>query len=410
MSPARHDPAPRPEHRPELRAPRRNAGGQLRREQAVGHPGLAGEAGPAHRVAIFAASASSPPKYRAGPRTPMAHSPRPQDLDLAGRTPRPRRPRARRPAPPGRSSSGAPGRPAGQHSTSTRSVRRARCSPARILVRPGASPGARPAAVLARSRAATAGVSGGPPMPAAATATAPSGPGSHSHCVRDRRRAPARPPPPPPCGPAAARARRRCRSTPAGRPAAGPAPRPSPPPRAARSRSRRATASSLRRSCADGRSGGRSSTMSQPSSSDATTCGQLPPGSAISSSRPGSRPSVRRRRARPRPARRRSAHHAPAFDAPAASARQSRPQAPVVTTDPRGSPPGQQPAQRREHRQHIRAGKHARTAGCRVRWPAITRNNAATGPHAAACGGSAAGDCAGRARNSCVCRCIPATG
>jgi hypothetical protein len=79
-------------------------------------------------------------------------------------------------------------------------------------------------------------------------------------------------------------------------------------------------------------------TSSQPSSSDATTCGQDGPGSGTSSVRPASRP---RAAAASTPASGIPAipHHAPSADAAAARARQSRPNSATATTDPRASPP-----------------------------------------------------------------------
>src|ERR1019366_5822041 len=72
--------------------------------------------------------------------------------------------------------------------------------------------------------------------------------------------------------------------------------------------------------CPAGQLGGRRSTISQPSSKAAVTCGQRRPGSATSSSRLGSTPT-------------------PAADAPAAMARLSSPLPGTATTEPRWSPP-----------------------------------------------------------------------
>ena len=181
-------------------------------------------------------------------------------------------------------------------------------------------------------------------MPLLATAaTEPSGPGSQSHRARGRpaaprpstttwaRRARSRPwPDPIPAHSWLVTVSLRCA------PSQSPAMTSTPP-------YRRATDSSLRRRAADGRDGGRRTTRSQPSSRVATTCGQLEPGSGTSSSRSGSRPAPAAA-ATPRAGSPATAHQAPAPDAAAARARQSRPHAPVAITDPRGSPAGSSPA------------------------------------------------------------------
>ena len=171
----------------------------------------------------------------------------------------------------------------------------------------------------------------------AATVTPPSSAGSHSRRVTGMAASPR---------PSAVTSARHARSR--------PCPSPGPVHRRAVTRRRTcapgqspATSSTprLRRSVAPRRfaiwavacPGGRTRTISQPTRSDATTLGQASPGSGTSSVRSASRPrpAAARMPASGTPA---IAHQAPCAEAPARSARASKPDSATDTTDPRTSP------------------------------------------------------------------------
>src|ERR1700733_5853982 len=339
-------------------------GGQFGGEQPVRDTDLAGEASRAHRRRDLPDELGFPAEAPGGPADADRAGPRPEHLYLRAEfldygdhrleNPGPRPRPGARPRSPGCPGCAArfwlrirpvravqdenplrypwPGHPVPARASLARTAARAdlvsRTSPA--------SP-ARPASLASAASLASPAFQARPAFPASpasrliaaitwsgAARTLPSGPGSQSHA--DRARAPAFRPS------ATIRARRaRRRPCPAPIPAhswsaissRAWAPSHSPATRSTLPK-RRAAASSLRRNWAAGRAGGRSRTTSQPSSSDATTCGQLAPGSATRSSRSGSRPASAAART-PSDGRPTAAHQAPAADAAAASARNSSP-------------------------------------------------------------------------------------